>query len=64
MDQAVLLYGYSGGFSTLLWMLSAITMLTALVVFLFLGRGSETAEDIEEEAELAAAMPSDKTGSC
>lgn len=30
-------------------------MLTAIVVFLFLGRGHETVEDIEEEAEMAAA---------
>ena len=64
MERAALLQGYGDGFSTLLWILSGITLLTALVVFLFLGRGSETVDQIEEEAELAAAMPSDKTGLC
>ncbi|CDN54907.1 Major facilitator superfamily drug efflux transporter [Neorhizobium galegae bv. officinalis bv. officinalis str. HAMBI 1141] len=55
MGQVALLQGYSHGFSSLLWLLTAITALTAVVVFLFLGRGGETAEDIAEEAELAAA---------
>lgn len=66
MERAAFLQGYSDGFSTLLWLLSAITMLTAVVVFLFLGRSHETVEDIEDEAEQAAAvtMPSDKAAFC
>lgn len=55
MERAALLQGYSSGFSTLLWLLSGITILTAVVVFLFLGRSHETVEDIEDEAEVAAA---------
>ena len=62
IGQAALLQGYSDGFSALLWLLTAITALTALVVFLFLGRGGETVGDLEEEAELAAAMPPDEAG--
>ncbi len=62
MGPAALLQGYSDGFSALLWLLTAITALTALVVFLFLGRGGETVGDLEEEAELVAAMPSDEAG--
>lgn len=66
MERSALLQGYSDGFSTLLWLLSAITALTAVVVFLFLGRSHETVEDIEDEAEQAAAvaMPSDKAAFC
>jgi MFS family permease len=60
IGQAALLQGYGDGFSSLLWLLTAITALTAVVVFLFLGRGSERVEDLEEEAEVAAAMQSDK----
>lgn len=66
IERAALLQGYSDGFSALLWLLSGLTMLTALVVFLFLGRSHETVEDIEDEAEMAVAgsMSSDQTGSC
>jgi hypothetical protein len=66
MERAALLQGYSAGFSTLLVLLSAITMLTAIVAFLFLGRSHETVEDIEDEAEEAAAtaMPPDKAALC
>ncbi|MBP2558224.1 MFS family permease [Neorhizobium galegae] len=67
ISQTALLQGYSDGFSSLLWLLTAITGLTAVVVFLFLGRGGETVEDIEEEGELAvaaAAMQSDEAGLC
>ncbi|CAH1660569.1 membrane hypothetical protein [Hyphomicrobiales bacterium] len=56
MERVALLQGYSEGFSTLLWLLSAITMLTAIVVFLFLGRSHETVDDIEDEAEVVAAV--------
>ncbi|MCX8279196.1 MFS transporter [Phyllobacterium sp. 0TCS1.6C] len=55
MGRAALLQGYSNGFSTLLWLLCGITAMTAVVVFLFLGRSHETVEDIEDEAEGAAA---------
>lgn len=39
-DSVLLAHGYSSAFSTLLCVLSAITVLTAAVVFLFLDRGS------------------------
>jgi len=66
MERSALLQGYSDGFSTLLSLLSAITMLTAVIVFFILGRSHETVEDIEDEAEQAAAVatPSDKAAFC
>ncbi|WP_105435708.1 MFS transporter [Neorhizobium tomejilense] len=60
IGQAALLQGYGDGFSSLLWLLTAITALTAVVVFLFLGRGSEGVEELEEEAEVVTATQSDK----
>jgi hypothetical protein len=60
INQAALLQGYGDGFSSLLWLLTAITALTAVVVSFFLGRGSETVEELEEEEEVVTAMQSDK----
>lgn len=51
--QTVLAYSYSSAFSTLLWVLTSITVLTAAVVFLFLDRGSidsDTDTDFVEPA--------------
>ncbi|GGE55092.1 MFS transporter [Agaricicola taiwanensis] len=66
VDKTALMHEFSDGFSTLLWLLSGITILTALIVFFFLGRSHETVEEIEEEAEFAAnaSMSSDEMGSC
>ena len=46
----VLIHGYGDAFSTLLWLLTAITTITAIVVFSFLGRGSS--DDISEDGDL------------
>lgn len=66
LQRAALLHGYSEGFSTLLRLLSGITMLTAIIVFLLLGRSHETVEDIEEEgsAIITASVLPDKEGPC
>lgn len=53
-----LILDYGNAFSALLWLLTAITVITAIVVFSFLGRGSsdaqadETAPLMEEEEAL------------
>ena len=48
-----LIQGYGDAFSTLLWLLTGITVLTAAVVFSFLGRSSASAvaEDAEQPGE-------------
>ncbi|HVJ40434.1 MAG TPA: MFS transporter [Dongiaceae bacterium] len=47
MARDLLVRGYTDGFNTLLWLLTAVTSVTALVVLLFLRRGAalETADD-------------------
>lgn len=47
-----LILGYGNAFGALLWLLTAITVLTAIVVFSFLGRSSSTvAADDEEQLD-------------
>jgi MFS family permease len=41
IDHATLVQGYASAFETLLLILAVITLLTALIIFLFLGRGTE-----------------------
>lgn len=53
VQRETMLQGYNNGFTATLWFLSGITALTALIVFLFLGRSHETVEDIAHEAEEA-----------
>ncbi|WP_037153054.1 MFS transporter [Rhizobium freirei] len=50
-----LIHGYGDAFSALLWLLSTITMITAIVVFSFLGRGASS--DVVEDA---AALPEEE----
>ncbi|GAB3921721.1 MFS transporter [Mucilaginibacter myungsuensis] len=54
VQRETLLQGYNNGFTATLWFLSGITALTALIVFLFLGRSHEIVDDIEHEADEAA----------
>ncbi|WP_119269391.1 MFS transporter [Taklimakanibacter deserti] len=42
LDHAALIHGYAGAFALLLVLLAAITLLTALVIFLFLGKSGPT----------------------
>ncbi|WDZ75579.1 MFS transporter [Ensifer adhaerens] len=51
-SHAALLQAYGDAFSALLWLLTGITVATAAVVFLFIGRGSKAADGDEIEAEL------------
>ncbi|MCB8881220.1 MFS transporter [Acidisoma cellulosilytica] len=44
VPPALLVQSYSAGFETLLLLLTGITVLTAIVVFLFLGRGAQAAK--------------------
>lgn len=64
LPQAALQQAYGDAFSTLLLFLTGITALTAIVVFLFVGRGSEAAEGAEGATEpmTFAAVPLDETG--
>jgi len=55
-SHAALLQAYGDAFSTLLWLLTGVTMLTAVVVFLFVGRGGEAVSGDEGDAD---AMPFD-----
>jgi hypothetical protein len=54
-----LVQGYGHAFGTLLWLLTGITVLTAVVVFSFLGRSpaSTVAEDAEPPEEDDEDMP-------
>ncbi|MFS8111658.1 MFS transporter [Rhizobium jaguaris] len=52
IGHAQLIQGYSDAFSALLWLLMAITTITAIVVFAFLGRG--TGESAVEAVDLEA----------
>lgn len=47
-----LLQAYSDAFGMLLWLLTAITAATAVVVFVYLGRGAEQAENTADDADL------------
>jgi MFS family permease len=51
LSRAELVHGYGTAFGTLLVLLTAVTLLTAVVVFLFLGRGDTV------EAAAAGAVP-------
>ncbi|MDE1991237.1 MAG: MFS transporter [Rhizobiaceae bacterium] len=53
IGHAALIQGYSDAFSALLWLLTAITTVTAIVVFTFLGRGAEesSTETVDLQAE-------------
>jgi len=51
IGQAMLLQGYGAAFATLLLMLCAITVVTAIVVFVFLGRGTEQVSELAETTE-------------
>ncbi|RWX78671.1 MFS transporter [Neorhizobium lilium] len=55
LAPADLLAAYSAGFSTLLWLLTAITAFTALVVFGFLGRGGDIEKDLAEDKDRSVA---------
>ncbi|HEV7309509.1 MFS transporter [Ensifer sp.] len=50
ISPAVLLQAYGDAFSVLLLILSGITVATATVVFVFIGRGDKAADDAESEA--------------
>jgi hypothetical protein len=50
IPHVLLIQSYSDAFSALLWLLTAITTITAIVVFAFLGRG--TGESTVEAADL------------
>ncbi|WP_454848641.1 MFS transporter [Rhizobium binxianense] len=52
--KAMLVQDYSDAFATLLWLLTAITILTAVIVLLFLGRGGAQQPEPAEEERLAA----------
>lgn len=63
LGHAALMQGYSDGFSTLLWLLTAITILTAIVIFTFLGRHHAEGSTIEtDRPESAAAETMDASG--
>jgi hypothetical protein len=51
MSRAALMQSYGDAFATLLLMLCAITILTAIVVFAFLGRRAETGTEPVVEGE-------------
>lgn len=51
ISRAALAQGYGDAFATLLLMLCAITVVTAIVVFVFLGRGAEQASEPTAEVE-------------
>ncbi len=52
IGHGTLILGYGNAFGALLWLLTAITVLTAIVVFSFLGRSSSTvAADDEEQLD-------------
>lgn len=51
ISRAALVQSYGDAFATLLSILCAITVVTAIVVFAFLGRGAERASKQAEEAE-------------
>ncbi|MDL2407736.1 MFS transporter [Rhizobium calliandrae] len=55
IGHAKLIHAYNDAFSALLWLLTAITTTTAIVVFTFLGRGAGEsaveAEDLEPEGD-------------
>ncbi|MEI2300188.1 MFS transporter [Ensifer sp. MJa1] len=51
ISQAALLKAYGGAFSGLLLVLTGITVLTAIVVFLFVGRGGEIVEGVDTDVE-------------
>ncbi len=53
---AALVSGYQNAFAALLLILAAVTTFTAVVVFLFLGRGTRNAPAAEAEAETAQTM--------
>jgi len=54
IGQAALIHGYSDAFSALLWLLTGITAITAIVVFSSLGRGSSS-----DTSEAANQVPDD-----
>lgn len=59
----VLIQGYTNAFSALLWLLTAITLTTAIVVFSFLGRASSSTvatEDVEQLQEEEEALRASK----
>ncbi len=49
VERLALLQAYSSAFGTLLWLLTAITTATAVVVFLYLGKGAEEVESAETD---------------
>lgn len=59
MERAAILHAYSNAFGVLLWLLTAITIATAVVVFLYLGRRANAAESIDVEPELPARAATD-----
>lgn len=52
IERAAMLHAYSDAFATLLWVLTAITAATAVVVFLSLGRVAQETEDADEQRGL------------
>lgn len=63
LSAASLVQAYAGAFSTLLVILAGITMLTATVVFLFLGRGVQgsSSRTTDSGATALASLPAEST---
>lgn len=58
IEPGVLLQAYGDAFGALLWLLTAITAATAVIVFLYLGKGTDAVENATEGPDLlpSAAM--------
>ncbi|WP_457584021.1 hypothetical protein [Ensifer canadensis] len=52
IDHVAMLQAYGSAFGTLLWLLTAITAATAVVVFLYLGKSAEKVESAPDETDL------------
>lgn len=50
MGELELIHAYKNPFSLLLWLLTGITILTATVIFTFMGRGTGGADEMAEES--------------
>ncbi|GAA3093626.1 MFS transporter [Rhizobium viscosum] len=50
MGELELIHAYNSAFGLLLWFLTGITILTAIVIFTFMGRGTSEAEEAAEES--------------
>jgi len=50
MEELEIIHAYNNAFSLLLWLLTGITILTAIVIFTFMGRGTGEAGEMAEES--------------